>query len=69
MKRKIFLTTMLVIMLLLSSCNSSLFSKCRKEKSLDYQYVGLYINFVDEKTKTLDDSNVKIYIDIICHLM
>ena len=63
MKRKIFLTTMLVIMLLLSSCNSSLFSKCRKEKSLDYQYVGLYINFVDEKTKTLDDSNVKIYID------
>ena len=63
MKRKIFSTTMLVIMLLLSSCNSSLFSKCRKEKSLDYQYVGLYINFVDEKTKTLDDSNVKIYID------
>ena len=58
MKRKIFSTTMLVIMLLLSSCNSSLFSKCRKEKSLDYQYVGLYINFVDEKTKALDDSNV-----------
>lgn len=51
MKRKIFSTTMLVIMLLLSSCNSSLFSKCRKEKSLDYQYVGLYINFVDEKQR------------------
>lgn len=63
MKKKIFLYLLLLLTITLSGCNSSMFSKCRKDKGLDYQYVGLYINFIDEQNKCLDDSNVKLYID------
>lgn len=52
MIKKLFIIFIIIGSLYLISC---------KKKNLDYMYVGIYIEVLDDQNKTMDDRNIKLY--------
>ena len=52
MIKKLFIIFIIIGSLYFTSCN---------KKNLDYMYVGIYIEVLDDQNKTMDDRNIKLY--------
>ena len=58
MKTRIILVFALIICIMfVTSCS------CKKPKSLEYKYVGAYIEVIEVEQKTMEDRNMKLYYD------
>lgn len=55
MKKLILMFLILVSCLFITSC---------KNKNLDYMYVGIYVEVLNDQNKTINDRNIKLYYNI-----
>ena len=57
MKTKFLIITLIICTLFITSCS------CKKVKSVDYKYVGVYIEILEVEEKKIEDRNLKLYYD------